>query len=388
MEHSIFEKIAGEQNTPAYIFDIDALKDRVNMITEVLKDSADVCFAMKANPFLVEPMKEYIHRFEVCSPGEYEICNRKQVNPDKIIISGVNKTEASMRRIIELGNGRGIFTIESLEHYRILKSITAKLKVNIKVIVRLSSGNQFGVDKDTLETIISDMRDNQYMKLHGLHFYSGTQKKLSKVEKEIAMLDEYSAHIKETYDIELEELEYGPGLSVTYFQSDKEIDAREQVEGLDAILKNVKAFKHVTVEMGRFIATVCGYFVTSVMDVKHTGEQNFCIIDGGIHQLNYYGQIMGMKQPYMELVCKNPGEEMQWNICGSLCTVNDVIVKGVTYPKMEIGDYFVFCNCGAYSVTEGMALFLSRELPQVFYYSDNNGLELVRKPMGTDILNS
>ena len=49
--------------------------------------------------------------------------------------------------------------------------------------------------------------------------------------------------------------------------------------------------------MGRFIAASCGVFVSSVVDLKTNKEQNYCIIDGGINHINYYGQTMAMKIP-------------------------------------------------------------------------------------------
>ena len=38
----------------------------------------------------------------------------------------------------------------------------------------------------------------------------------------------------------------------------------------------------------------------------------------------------------------------------------------------------VFERTGAYSVTEGIALFLSRDLPEVYFWSGKKGLEKVR----------
>ena len=65
-------------------------------------------------------------------------------------------------------------------------------------------------------------------------------------------------------------------------------------------------------------------------------------------------------------------------ICGSLCTVADVLVREVELPKISRGDVILFHCCGAYSVTEGSALFLSRKLPDVYLYSEATGLKMMR----------
>ena len=375
--------------TPSYVFNTDVLKSRMDNIKTIIGDRAQVCFAMKANPFLIGPMNEYTDKYEVCSPGEYEICNSTNIPPEKIVVSGVNKTQSSMERILSLSGGKGIYTIESMMHYEVLSSLAARLKLNIKVIIRLSSGNQFGVDKDNFMLILDRIVKDENLTFEGVHFYSGTQKKLQKVEKELAMLSQFAEDIRNKYAIKHMELEYGPGLCVTYFQSDKPVDDKTQLESLAELLDRVTGYEKITIEMGRFIATSCGSFITKIIDMKKTENTNYLIIDGGIHQLNYYGQIMGMKCPYMEIVPERESMTTQaYNICGSLCTVNDVIVKEAPMPQIQPGDTIVFKNTGAYSVTEGMALFLSRELPQIYFYSDNKGYEVVRKLSGAHIINS
>lgn len=390
MEIDVIKKAIAEYGTPSYVFDLDILKERVMGIKDALGNKACICYAMKANPFVIGPMNSYIDKYEVCSPGEYEICHRQGIAPEKIVVSGVNKTYESMTRIMSISGGKGVFTMESAMHYDILDKVCKEQGTNIKVLVRLTSGNQFGVDKTEFERLIKLIAENDNMELLGLHFYSGTQKKLKKVEKELTMLAEYRNYIQDTYGISLKELEYGPGLLVNYFESDKDVDAGEQLEELNNLLDVVSGYEDITLEMGRFIATECGYYLTSVVDIKNNEEHNYCIVDGGIHQLNYYGQIMGMKKPYMDIISDVEATEelLKWNMCGSLCTVNDVILKDIELQQLHLGDCIVFKKCGAYSVTEGMAMFLSRELPQILFYSKDDGLKTVRKRIGTDVFNT
>ena len=51
-------------HTPCYIFDEDELKDRVAGIQEALGAAGiGLCYAIKANPFLVPAMDEIIDRY-------------------------------------------------------------------------------------------------------------------------------------------------------------------------------------------------------------------------------------------------------------------------------------------------------------------------------------
>lgn len=388
MQQKVIQEIRNNCHSSFYVFWIDKLYERMAHIRQKLGNDIGVCYAMKANSFLVESLSDNADYFEVCSPGEYEICHLRGINPDKIIISGVNKTMASMERIISLSNCRGIFTIESPLHYEILSEITSSKDIHIKVLLRLSSNNQFGMDYDTVFEVLNKINSDDNIEFYGIHYYSGTQKRLSKIETELEMLDNLGEAITVKYGIKPQVLEYGPGLSVSYFESDKSVLPQEQLSELKKSLDKIRFYDKINIEMGRFIASECGSFVTNVIDIKKNFDVNYCILDGGIHQLNYYGQLMGMKIPVIKAVTHKQAANVKYNLCGSLCTVSDVLVKEVELPELEIGDYLIFEKCGAYSVTEGMSLFLSRDLPEVYSYSESKGIELLRHTYETYQLNT
>ena len=115
--------------------------------------------------------------------------------------------------------------------------------------------------------------------------------------------------------------------------------------------------------MGRFLAASCGKYYTQVKDLKSAGDANYAILDGGIHHLNYFGQRMAMQVPPISIYRADGVEltqlpDIDYTLCGSLCTVADVLVREVKLKKLELGDVLEFGHCGAYSVTEAPALFL------------------------------
>lgn len=64
-----------------------------------------------------------------------------------------------------------------------------------------------------------------------------------------------------------------------------------------------------------------------------------------------------------------------------------MLVKNLPLPDPAMGDLLVFDRIGAYSVTEGIYLFLSRRLPRILTYTEADGLCLVRRDLPTDPLN-
>ena len=95
---------------------------------------------------------------------------------------------------------------------------------------------------------------------------------------------------------------------------------------------------------------------------------------------------MAMRIPHFEVLPKRNKKKEIYNLYGSLCTINDILMKNININKLEIGDIFVFKNTGAYSATEGISLFLSRDLPKIVIYK-NKKIEVVREVTKTSTLN-
>lgn len=389
-----------ENTTPAYLFDLDELTKRMRRIQDILGQEVHLCYAMKANPFLVNAMKGLAAKFEVCSPGEFAICEREKVDMQSIVLSGVNKEKRDIEHVMDDCGGVGMYTVESPAQFSLLSDCAKARKKKIQVLLRVTSGNQFGLDEPELEKIIASRAEHSDVEIRGIQCYTGTQKKMTAITKELEWLDALCDRLKERYGYTVQELEYGPGLPVFYFGEEALHNGDEMLKEFAAALKPLKEKYKITLEMGRYFAATCGVYVSSVADIKTNKGQNYCIIDGGINHINYYGQTMAMKVPAYSFVKadgtvaagwgvpQEPCEPGRWTICGSLCTVGDVIVKNLPIGQPEPGDRLIFYNIGAYSVTEGIYLFLSRQLPRIAAYSEKTGLHVYRDVLFSDEINS
>ena len=396
MNNRTLLEAARQYNTPCYLFDLDAFTSRIHRMGEILGKQVNICYAMKANPFLTAAAARTAAGLEVCSPGEYAICRRAHVPARNIVLSGVNKEEAHIRSVMA-EQGAGTYTAESLNQLLLLETCAAAAGLTgVRVLLRLTSGNQFGMDEEDVLASIRNRGSYPHLDLTGLQYYSGTQKKgLERIKKELEKLDLLLGFVREQLDFEFRELEYGPGFQIPYFegqeQPDEEILLQEFKKSLDSL-----DFKGIIfLEAGRFLAAPCGSYLTRVADVKRSQGQNYCIVDGGINHVNYYGQTMAMKVPaYRYISQDNPARPPasqtsgdRWTVCGSLCTSGDILVKNLPLDGLMTGDLLVFDRIGAYSVTEGIYLFLSRKLPVVLTCTQEHGLSLVRDALPTDILN-
>ncbi|MCI8326841.1 MAG: hypothetical protein HFI37_03590, partial [Lachnospiraceae bacterium] len=370
--------------TPLYVFNLDEMAENVSVLKKNLGGKADLCFAMKANPFLVRPLAAITDRVEVCSMGEFRICKEQRIPPEKILISGVLKKREDLYEILRCCRGKCAYTVESMNQFHALVQWCDVSGEALHIYLRLSSGNQFGMDEETLQNIISLRHMWPLIKIRGIHYFSGTQKKsMEKVKKELAYLDWFCASLEEKFEFQTEELEYGPGVSIPYFKG-QENTLEKDIRAIAAAVSTMKWKGRMTLEMGRALTASCGYYLTSVRDTKQNKEKNYCIVDGGIHQIHYDGQIRGMYCPLFRISPEQEaGPKQEWTICGSLCTANDVLIQKVEIKNLEIGDVLIFEHAGAYAMTEGMALFLSHELPGIACYSRKMGWKLVRKEQCT-----
>ncbi len=382
------KEAASKFKTPFYVFDSDVLNAQVKKIKDALQSTAKVCYAMKANPFIIAEILDTVDCFEVCSPGEFRICERANIPMEKIVMSGVYKNKDDIHYALDTYKTDGVYTVESYNQWVLLSEYAAENKMNIKVLLRLSNGNQFGMDKSVLESIVADRENHPYIHIEGVQYFTGTQKKpASKIEREIRKIDALVIELKEKYGFEAEKIEYGPGLPICYFDGEENVED-EMLEALCNAIKEMQFKGEIVLEMGRYIAAYCGYYFTKVVDEKVNKSQPYCIIDGGVHHVNYYGQMMAMKMPpIIHLEEDKDADEKNWSICGSLCTVNDVLVKAYPFKNLKLGDTLVFKKTGAYSSTEGISLLLSRDLPQIIVYSQKDGYRVARTHYATDIIN-
>ena len=149
------------------------------------------------------------------------------------------------------------------------------------------------------------------------------------------------------------------GTYVPYFITEGD-ESKAELHQLREQLMQMQFDGQITLEMGRYMAASCGTYLTKVVDEKENAGVHYAIVDGGIHHLNYFGQTMAMKFPYFKQLNgenfeeKVDGEENLTTVCGSLCTVSDVLVKKMPLHGKILGDVLAFENTGAYSVTEGI----------------------------------
>lgn len=381
-----------------YLFNIEKLfswfDELDNRMKKELTEQSSLVYAIKANPFLTKYMDEKVKSFEVCSPGEFEICKKYGIASAKIVFSGVYKSKENIERIFEDGFD-GVVTLESPNHFRLLMEVVNEKNINnVRILPRLSSGNKFGMDEDAIIDIIKKAISDERLNIEGIQYFSGTQKKKIKViHEELSVVDAFCDRIKEETGHTITMIEYGPGFFYDYYSDTQHLDV------FDEVISEIKAYSHkyeFALESGRFLSAACGDYITEIVDEKTTYDKNYILVDGGIHHVNYYGRMLGMNVPnvshlkienntVVEAATAGGGS---YEVTGALCTVSDVLLKNFELNSPKCGDLLVFHDAGAYSSTESSVLFLSRTMPRIFALLPSGETEMLRDAVESYELNS
>ena len=97
-------KLVSKYGTPFYGFDADVLSKRVNYLKASLPENVELCYAAKANSFILKLLENKVTHFEICSPGEFHICKNcryptnKSYYPESIRIERISKKSLVIKK--------------------------------------------------------------------------------------------------------------------------------------------------------------------------------------------------------------------------------------------------------------------------------------------------
>jgi diaminopimelate decarboxylase len=140
-------------------------------------------------------------------------------------------------------------------------------------------------------------------------------------------------------------------------------------------IKNLSSSYHVAYEAGRMLSADCGFYVARIEEIKHRVDCSYIVLNGGSHHFTYYNRTFNLgknRTPQISIVSNVVSlEKKTYTIVGALCSAGDILVKEITFEEPHVGDYIIFHNAGAYCSTEGMTLFLSRDVPAIYLVEDS-----------------
>lgn len=381
--------------SPLFVYDLDALTARVELLRASLPPSVDLAFAVKANPSLA--VLAHLGRLgvgaDVASGGELEAAIVAGIPADRIVFTGPGKTDAELGRALRLGIRA--LTIESLDELDVVIDLADLARPGQGLLLRLAidgssedrpiiggpGSAKFGLTPDEVDEAIDRLHrvgaigdHGAPFRLLGLHAF-GASNMLDPAGlidgiRRLAARSEESAS---RHGLAVELLDGGGGLGIPYGDGEHELDLAGFGSGLAQELatwplREPLSGARLLLEPGRFLAGPTGAFLMRVTRTKARHGRKIAVVDGGMHHLARPA-LMGQEQRVVAVggraVEAGAVEacEVTVDVVGPLCTGLDVLATGVRLPEPRSGDLLAILDAGAYGFTESMPYFLSHPGP-------------------------
>ncbi len=350
--------IAERFGTPTYVYSRAHIEAQYRAYDNALSGTPHlVCYAVKANSNLgvLNVLARLGAGFDIVSRGELERVLAAGGQADKIVFSGVGKTQEDMRRALEVGVH--CFNVESTDELERLHIVATEMGVRAPVSLRvnpdvdagthpyISTGlkeNKFGIAIADAEDVYIRAAQLPNLEVIGVDCHIGSQ--LTTLAPFVDALDRLLALIDRLSDcgIMLRHLDLGGGLGVRYRDeeppsaSDYVKAVRERLDGRDLALM---------FEPGRFIVANAGVLLTRVEYLKHTEHRDFAIVDAAMNDLIR----PALYQAWMDVTAVQPreGATRPYDIVGPICETGDFLAKDRELALAE-GDLLAVHSAGAY----------------------------------------
>ncbi|TKF18757.1 diaminopimelate decarboxylase [Vibrio genomosp. F6] len=358
-EDVALSELAQQHGTPLYVYSRATLERHWNAFDQSVGEHPHlVCYAVKANSNLgvLNVLARLGSGFDIVSAGELERVIAAGGDPAKVVFSGVGKTEAEMKRALELKIK--CFNVESEPELERLNDVAGELGVKAPISLRInpdvdahthpyiSTGlrdNKFGIAFDRAPQVYQFAKTLSNLDIQGIDCHIGSQLTdlapfIDATDRLLALIDQLKAD-----GINIKHLDVGGGLGVTY-RDELPPQPSDYAKALLARLE-----KHADLELifepGRAIAANAGVLLTKVEFLKPTEYKNFAIIDAAMNDL----MRPALYQAWQDIVPVKPrqGEAVTYDLVGPICETGDFLGKDRDLV-LEQGDLLAVRSAGAY----------------------------------------
>ncbi len=379
---------ARDFGTPLYIYSRAALEDAYRSYDLAFAPVPHrICYALKANSSgtLLRLLAALGAGADIVSGGELLAALRAGFAAERIVFSGVGKTEAEIALGIEKGIGE--FNAESEEEIRRISEAAVAAGRRVRVTLRvnpdidpkshpyISTGlreNKFGVDIALAPEILHRVVALPGIEVAGLQCHIGSQiLDLGPVEAAVRELAGLSRRLL-AEGFPLQSLDIGGGLGVDYDGAGAP-DPKALAARVLPLLTGLRLT--LLLEPGRSIVGPAGGLLTRVLYLKENRGKRFVIADAGMNDL--LRPALYEAQHRVEPVFERPGPKQRVDVVGPVCETGDFLAQDRSLPPVEVGDLLLVRDAGAYGFAMSSNYNLRPRPAEVLV--EAGGMRLIRR---------
>ncbi len=377
------KKSVSKHETPFYLF---AWRPVLSALDELLVLNFDIpikhWLSFKTQPVapLIRNWKKLGNGIEVVSEYEFLAAIKENYRIDQILVNGVAKHNWLHKYDLE---GIRVHFDSITETNKLLsKALKNSWRVGLRCHVseefdpdEPEYGGQFGMTIEESIQAISLLKKSK-ANIESLHFH---------LRSNVRSWDSYNLSINEVKNI-CEKADFSPtyldigggfpvsGESTTDEpNSTKLLDLADVRQGLLELRQKFPNLKEVWFENGRFITSRSGVLVLKIIDLKIREDSRYLICDGG---RTNHALVSDWEIHDFIMFPERGGQKIHTTVCGPTCMAFDRLLRADLPEDIQIGDYFIWMNAGAYHLP--WETRFSKGLCKVLWFDENNEITIAR----------
>lgn len=374
--------------TPVWVYDAAMIRQRI----ADLRSFDVIRYAQKANSntHILRLMRAEGVKVDAVSVGEVERALFAGYQKDEIVYTADLMDRAALDFIIRQNITVNAGSIDMLTQL-------GELNRGHKVWIRINPGfghghspktntggenSKHGIWHGDVQLALAEIK-KYGLELVGVHMHIGSGVDYGHLE----MVCDSMISLIQKEGIDVGAISAGGGLSVPYQAGEEPINPTHYFEIWDKARKNLENHlgHAVTLEIepGRYLVAESGQLITEVRAVKDMGSRHYVMVDAGFTEL-VRPAMYGSYHEMTVIGKEGSRETIPTVVAGPLCESGDVFTQedgGVVVtrelPKVEIGDYIVIGNTGAYGASMSSNYNSRPYCPEVMI--DGHAVKLIRR---------
>jgi len=347
--------------TPFYCYSLSQLKSNFFNFNDAFKKIKPlICFSVKSNSNinLLKELNKLGSGADVVSAGELLKVSKAGIKPNKIVFSGIGKTEDEIKLAIQ--KRLLLINIESESEAVLINKISKKMNRITSVGIRLnpnivgktnrkiSTGgkqDKFGLSYKDCINFCKKINTFRNLKLNGLSVHIGSQITSVKPFGQVLIL--INKIINET-KINFKFIDLGGGMGIPYSNKDKKLNLNEYSNLVIKFLKNKNS--KIIFEPGRFIIGNTSILISKIIYIKKSGNKKFIILDAGMNDFmrpalyDARHKIISLKKSNKKIL--GPVE-----FVGPICESSDKFLNLNNFTQVKEGEFIAITDVGAYGMS-------------------------------------
>ncbi|MBW7921725.1 MAG: diaminopimelate decarboxylase [Rubellimicrobium sp.] len=379
------DAIVAGVGTPVYVYSTATLLRHFRLFDEALAPLPHlVCFAVKAlsNVAVLRVLAQAGAGMDVVSGGEYLRARAAGVPGERIVFSGVAKTEDEMA--LALQGGIRHFNVESAPEIEMLSAVAMRtgreaavsLRVNPDVdahthakIATGRKGDKFGIPVAFAPRVAARVAHLPGLRLAGVDVHIGSQlTELAPFEAAFTRLAALVGELR-AQGHAIESVNLGGGLGIPYARAN---EAPPLPVDYGALVRRTVGHLgcEVIIEPGRLIAGNAGVLLSRVVRAKQGEDRDFLILDAGMNDLirpamyDAFHDIVPLREPPAGAPVR------PFDVVGPVCESGDTFARARDLPFLAADDLVAFRSAGAYGAVMASEYNSRPLVPEVLVHGD------------------